>query len=105
VGEDGRLYWMMDAYVMSSRYPYSEPYFDSFNYIRNSVKIVINAYDGSPTFYVVDPSDPPITAAYARIFPALFQPLAADAGRPAGATFAIRPISSRCRLRCIGCIT
>jgi uncharacterized membrane protein (UPF0182 family) len=45
---------MMDAYVMSSRYPYSEPYFDRFNYIRNSVKIVINAYDGTPTFYVVD---------------------------------------------------
>ena len=76
VGEDGRLYWMMDAYVMSSRYPYSEPYFDRFNYIRNSVKIVINAYDGTPTFYVVDMEEP-ITAAYARIFPALFQPLEA----------------------------
>jgi uncharacterized membrane protein (UPF0182 family) len=76
VGADGRLYWMLDAYVMSSRYPYSEPYFDSFNYIRNSVKIVINAYDGMPTFYVAD-EDEPITAAYARIFPALFQPMAA----------------------------
>jgi len=74
VGADGRLYWMMDAYVMSARYPYSEPYFEQFNYIRNAVKIVINAYDGAPTFYVVDPAEP-ITAAYARIFPALFAPI------------------------------
>jgi len=76
VGEDGRLYWMLDAYVMSSRYPYSEPYFDRFNYIRNPVKIVINAYDGMPTFYIVD-AEEPITATYARIFPALFQPFEA----------------------------
>lgn len=76
VGEDGRLYWMLDAYVMSSRYPYSEPYFDRFNYIRNPVKIVINAYDGMPTFYIVD-AEEPITTAYARIFPALFQPFTA----------------------------
>lgn len=73
VGEDGKLYWILDAYVMSSRYPYSEPYFDRFNYIRNPVKIVINAYDGMPTFYIVD-AEEPIIAAYARIFPALFQP-------------------------------
>lgn len=76
VGEDGRLYWIIDAYVTSNRFPYSEPYFGRFNYIRNSVKVVIDAYDGMPTFYVVDPSEP-ITAAYARIFPALFQPLEA----------------------------
>ncbi|MFZ4847582.1 MAG: UPF0182 family protein [Caldilinea sp.] len=74
VGEDGRLYWFMDAYVVSDRFPYSQPYAGGFNYIRNSVKIVVNAYDGLPTFYLVDP-DEPITAAYARIFPKLFQPM------------------------------
>ena len=76
VGADGRLYWMMDAYVTSNRFPYSEPYFDRFNYIRNSVKVVMNAYDGLPTFYIVDAAEP-ITAAYARIFPTLFQPMEA----------------------------
>lgn len=76
VGEDGRLYWMMDAYVTSNRFPYSEPYLDGFNYIRNTVKIVINAYDGSPIFYITDAAEP-ITAAYARIFPKLFQPFEA----------------------------
>lgn len=76
IGADGRLYWMMDAYVTSDRFPYSEPYFDRLNYIRNAVKIVINAYDGMPTFYLVDAQEP-ISAAYARIFPALFQPIEA----------------------------
>ncbi|MBE2240996.1 MAG: UPF0182 family protein [Caldilineaceae bacterium] len=76
VGEDGRLYWMMDTYVTSNRFPYSEPYSGGFNYIRNTVKIVINAYDGSPTFYITDATEP-ITAAYARIFPKLFQPFEA----------------------------
>jgi uncharacterized membrane protein (UPF0182 family) len=76
VGSDGRLYWFIDAYVTSDRFPYSEPFADSFNYMRNSVKIVINAYDGVPNFYVFEP-DEPITAAYARIFPALFQPMEA----------------------------
>jgi len=76
VGADGRLYWMMDAYVTSNRFPYSKPYFDRFNYIRNSVKVVMNAYDGLPTFYIVDAAEP-ITAAYARIFPTLFQPMEA----------------------------
>lgn len=73
VGEDGRLYWFIDAYVTSDRYPYSEPYLGRFNYIRNSVKIVISAYDGVPKFYVFEP-DEPIISAYMRIFPALFQP-------------------------------
>ena len=68
VGEDGRLYWIIDAYVTSNRFPYSEPYFDRFNYIRNSVKVVIDAYDGMPTFYVVDPNEP-ITAAYRAYLP------------------------------------
>jgi uncharacterized membrane protein (UPF0182 family) len=76
VGEDGRMYWLIDAYVTSDRFPYSEPYLNRFNYIRNSVKVVINAYDGVPNFYVFEPNEP-ITAAYMRIFPALFQPMEA----------------------------
>lgn len=76
VGEDGRMYWFIDAYVTSDRFPYSEPYLNRFNYIRNSVKVVINAYDGVPNFYVFEPNEP-ITAAYMRIFPALFQPMEA----------------------------
>ncbi len=58
---------------MSDRFPYSEP-FGSINYIRNSVKVVTSAYDGSMKFYVVDPKEP-IVAAYAKIFPALFAPM------------------------------
>jgi len=71
---DGRLWWIQDAYTTSDRYPYSEPYRNTFNYIRNSVKIVINAYDGSLTFYVAD-AEEPILRAYRGIFPTLFQSL------------------------------
>jgi len=73
-GSDGQLYWVMDAYTTSDRYPYSDPYRDSINYIRNPIKVVINAYDGSIHFYVIDESEP-IAAAYRKIFPALFRPL------------------------------
>ena len=73
---DGKLYWIQDAYTTSDRYPYSTPYEDSFNYIRNSVKVVISAYDGSTTFYVADPTDP-IVESYRGIFPALFKDMAA----------------------------
>ncbi len=70
------LFWMLDAYTTSDRYPYSEPYDPAddgtpgppFNYIRNSVKVVVNAYDGSVALYVVDPDDPVIEA-YAASFP------------------------------------
>jgi uncharacterized protein len=74
ISEDGGLYWIHDAYTVSNRFPYSEP-FGAINYIRNSVKIVTSAYDGSMTFYIVDETEP-IIAAYARIFPALFRPIA-----------------------------
>ncbi len=74
VGADGKLYWFIDAYTVSNRYPYSEPYRGQINYMRNPVKIVIDAYDGTTTFYVVDENDP-ITATYGKIFPALFKPL------------------------------
>jgi len=80
---DGRLVWIVDMYTVSDRYPYAAPadFFrlgteegtlpNSFNYIRNSVKATVDAYDGTMTFFVVDPADPLITA-YRQIFPDLF---------------------------------
>jgi uncharacterized protein len=73
--DDGRLSWIMDAYTVSDSYPYSSHYRlgnDLINYMRNSVKVVIDAYDGTTTFYVFD-TDDPIIAAYRRIFPSLFK--------------------------------
>ncbi len=75
LGEDGRLYWIMDAFTTSDSYPYSTHYRiegNSINYIRNSVKVVIDAYDGATTFYAFDTQDP-ILAGYRRIFPSLFK--------------------------------
>jgi uncharacterized protein len=76
---DGRLVWMLDAYTLSNRYPYSQPFPGNdasrrFNYVRNSVKVTVDAYDGRTTFYVADPNDP-LLLTYAAIFPALFVPL------------------------------
>jgi hypothetical protein len=76
VGSDGRLFWMMDAFTTSETYPYSTTYSvdsDSINYMRNSVKVVIDAYNGTTTFYVFDTEDPVISA-WQRIFPTLFKP-------------------------------
>jgi len=67
---DGRVLWIHDAYTVSDRYPYSEP-LGGLNYIRNAVKVVTDAYNGTVTFYVTDPEDPLIQA-YASIFPRLF---------------------------------
>ena len=72
---DGRLYWMYDAYTVSGRYPYSTPAAGGVNYIRNAVKVVIDAYHGDTTFYLADAADP-IAATYARAFPNVFKPLA-----------------------------
>ncbi len=75
LGDDGRLSWIMDAFTLSDSYPYSTHYRlgdDLINYMRNSVKVVIDAYDGTTTFYVFDRDDP-IIAAYQRIFPGLFK--------------------------------
>jgi|RhiMethySRZTD1v2_1073278.scaffolds.fasta_scaffold01050_19 uncharacterized protein len=69
----GRLHWLLDAYTTSTRYPYSTPA-GSVNYIRNSVKFVIDAYDGTTTAYLADTADP-IAATYARIFPNTFKPM------------------------------
>ena len=71
---DGRLSWIVDAYTTSTGYPYSRP-FNGINYIRNSVKVVVDAYDGTTRFYVVDPQDP-LVQVYGRIFPGLFRPIA-----------------------------
>jgi uncharacterized protein len=75
IGDDGRLSWIMDAFTTSDSYPYSSHYAlgnSSINYMRNSVKVVMDAYDGTTTFYVFDPQDPIITT-YRKIFPGLFK--------------------------------
>ncbi len=85
-----RMYWIVDAYTISDQYPYAEPVnrrvsggFDSamvspiqreFNYIRNSVKIVVDAYSGHMTYYLADPKDP-IARAYRRMYPGLLKPM------------------------------
>lgn len=70
------LYWMIDAYTTSDRYPYADPDNNRFNYIRNTVKVVVDAYNGSVHFYIADDSDP-IIRTWARIFPNMFEPLSA----------------------------
>jgi uncharacterized protein len=72
--DESHLYWMMDAYTTSDRYPYSDPLQNSFNYIRNSVKVVIDAYHGSVNFYVTNEQDP-IIQTWQRVFPSLFRPI------------------------------
>jgi uncharacterized membrane protein (UPF0182 family) len=74
VAADGRLVWFIDAYATSSRYPYSATVRDMGNYIRNSVKVTVDAYNGTVSYYISDPSDP-IIRAYSRIFPGVFKPL------------------------------
>ena len=69
---DGKLYWMIDAYTTSSNYPYSQPYDGEINYIRNSIKVVVDAYNGDVNFYVVDEEDP-IAQTYSKIYPELFK--------------------------------
>jgi uncharacterized membrane protein (UPF0182 family) len=75
VTSGGRLYWIQDAYTVSDRYPYSSPYGtvagESLNYIRNSVKVVEDMYDGTVRFFVMDPGDP-VLGAYRRAFPGVF---------------------------------
>jgi uncharacterized protein len=71
---DGTLKWILDAYTSSTGYPYAQRLSDGTSYMRNSVKLVIDAYDGSLTAYVSAPSDPLIRS-WARIFPGIFVPL------------------------------
>ena len=71
---DGRLVWIQDAYTYSTRYPYSAPAPNGVNYIRNAVKITIDAFHGTTTYYLADPGDP-VAGTYQRIFPGLFRPM------------------------------
>jgi hypothetical protein len=73
-GEKNYLYWVIDAYTTTDHYPYSDPGDDTFNYIRNSVKVVINAYNGDLNFYIADENDP-ILKTWKKIFPNLFKPI------------------------------
>ncbi|MBM3451485.1 MAG: UPF0182 family protein, partial [Armatimonadetes bacterium] len=73
---DGRLLWIADGYTTSARYPYAQPAPQGPNYIRNAVKIVVDAYHGTTDFYLVDPTDP-LAATWGRIFPGLLKPAAA----------------------------
>lgn len=70
---DGRIYWILDAYTVASHYPYSDLR-DGINYTRNSVKVVVDAYNGEYTFYTTDPSDP-VVEVYSKIYPGLYRPL------------------------------
>ncbi len=75
VGDDGRLSWMLDGFTTADTYPYARHYAlgdAEINYVRNSVKIVVDAYDGSTTFYVFDTADP-VLSAYRNTFPSLFR--------------------------------
>ncbi|MBI3458355.1 MAG: UPF0182 family protein [Candidatus Rokubacteria bacterium] len=74
VVDDGRLVWLQDAYTVSDTLPYAQRDRTGVNYIRNAVKVAVDAYDGSLVFYVADPADP-IVQTYERAFPSLFRPL------------------------------
>ncbi len=75
-GNENYLYWVIDAYTTSDRYPYSDPGKNRFNYLRNSVKVVVDAYNGKVDFYIADPEDP-IVQTWDKVFPQLFKPLTA----------------------------
>ncbi len=70
--EDGKLYWIIDAFTASNRYPYSQPHANGANYVRNSVKVVVDAYSGKMDYYIYDKTDPVILT-YQKIFPELFK--------------------------------
>ncbi|HEX7511206.1 MAG TPA: UPF0182 family protein [Chitinivibrionales bacterium] len=76
ITREGRLVWMIDGYTVTDAYPYSAQVSDLGNYIRNSVKVTVDAYNGTLSYYIADPTDP-IIGAYARIFPGVFKPLSA----------------------------
>lgn len=74
VGEDGKIYWVIDGYTASSLLPYSKPIKSRTNYMRNSVKVVVDAYNGKTDFYLSDPDDVMIRV-YGAIFPGTFKPM------------------------------
>lgn len=71
---EGRLFWIWDAYTTTDKFPYSEPFDKINNYIRNSVKVVVDAYTGQVDFYISDLEDP-LVLTYSKIFPVMFQPM------------------------------
>ncbi len=74
---NGRMFWMQDAYTVSSYFPSAQPAQDlDLNYIRNSVKVIVDAYNGTVDFYLMDTGDP-VAGTYQRIFPNLFKPFSA----------------------------
>nr|WP_041933371.1 UPF0182 family protein [Gloeothece verrucosa] len=73
-GTKNTLYWIIDAYTISDRYPYSDPGKNKFNYIRNSVKVIIDAYNGDVKLYITDVNDP-IIQSWNKVFPSMFRPL------------------------------
>lgn len=76
ITDAGQLKWILDAYTVSDTYPYSQRMSDGTSYMRNSVKVVIDAYDGTVDAYIADPADP-VVQTYAKIFDGIFKPLAA----------------------------
>jgi hypothetical protein len=72
IDDEGRLFWIVDAYTTSAYYPYSTPAAEGINYIRNSVKVVIDAFNGTIDYYIIDEKDP-LVAAYAKAFPELYK--------------------------------
>ncbi len=84
VSNDGRLFWIRDAYTTTSRYPYSAPSAGGLNYIRNSVKVITDAYNGTTEFYVSDPRDP-LVQTLARAYPGSVAAARRHARRPAPA--------------------
>ena len=74
VTADGNMKWILDAYTRGSRYPYAQALADGTNYLRNSVKVIIDAYDGSLDAFIADEEDP-VIATYAKMFPGIFRPL------------------------------
>jgi len=76
ISKEGRLLWVLDGYTVTNRFPYSEPVEDLGNYVRNSMKAVVDAYDGTVKLYISDEKDP-IIRTYARIFPGVFENMSA----------------------------
>ena len=74
IDDAGRLVWMLDGYTLTTRYPYARPVGDAINYMRNSAKVTIDAYDGTVTAYIADPADP-LVQSIAKAFPGVFHPL------------------------------
>lgn len=72
ITDEGKLIWVIDGYTTTDKFPYSQPYEDGFNYIRNSVKITVDAYDGTTKFYIIDKTDP-IVNVFSNIYPELFE--------------------------------